>query len=158
MTKIIKKISTKTVFGDFVAADLPEKESKKLFRVVGIATGIQIGKSIFGEQVTLKGSFHAMNLATGEEFRSNKCFMPGTVADIIGVALAKENTKSIEFGVLISVSRNQKFAKGYEYEVEQLIQMSESDPLKSLVARLDVPKEVPKKETKEEKTPVKKGK
>jgi hypothetical protein len=158
MAKIIKKISTKTVFGDVVLADLPEKESKELIRVVGIATGTQVGMSTYGEWTALKGSFQAINLDTGEEYRSNKCFVPDTITDGVAVALAQDNTKSVEFGVLVSVRRNPNVAKGYEYEVEPLLKMSESDPLESLVKRLDAPKEQTKEEVATEKTAAKKGK
>ena len=136
MATIIKKLSVKTVVGEIILADLPEKGSVDVMRAVGIATGTQTGMSTYGEWVALKGSFQAVNLLNGEEFRSNKCFVPDVVTDGIAVALSQEGTTSVEFGVLVSVKRNPSVAKGYDYAVSPLIEQDEAAPLGTLLTRV----------------------
>lgn len=136
MAKIIKRLSIKTLFGDIDLEKLPEKGAKKLVQIVGIVTGLHVGKSMLGDLVVLKGSFLGLNLETGQKVFSSKCLVPDSLTDEISVLLAIKENNALEFAVVIEAKRNPDIAKGYEFVIVSLVPISKSEPLASLLARV----------------------
>lgn len=149
---LLKKITAKTVVGKVseVVKGLGKdfKPNTLLFRVVGIATGIQTGESDYGEWVKLKGQFSAINHLTGEAFRSRSCMLPELASGDIEDAVVSEENDSVEFGVDITISPSDS-ATGYQYGVIPLLEANGDDPLTRLTQRvaasLEAPEEKPKK-------------
>ena len=156
MYKSIKRISVKDVIGEINAEELPKKGTKDLMRVVGIATGIKRGISAYGEWVALKGSFSAIDNETGEEYRSNTCFVPEEITDKVALKLAEKETRSVDFAIDITITAA-KTATGYEYGVVMLKEVGIADPLEALMSGLPKIKGLPEPEKKSpEKKSVKK--
>jgi len=145
--QLIKKISAKTVVGNVSA---PEK-AIPLFTVIGIANGIKIGTSSYGEWLALTGQFEATNLETGEQVMAPQVFLPEPLQGLIAskVRTPDENGKavSVRFGVEVGI-KPMKSILGYEYTVRELIDASENDPLADLRKALPAPKPKPKDDDK----------
>ena len=131
MATLISKISVSKVFGAIKAP----KEKTSIMQVIGIATSCKTGQSQYGEYIEFAGDFEAINLITGETFRSSKCFLPGAVPEMVAVALAKgkevEGFSGLQFAFSIAVSPSQN-PIGYEYQVTPLVENKEADPLAAL--------------------------
>jgi len=141
----IKKISIKTVCGTPTRVvtgqssdgkDVIEFEKKNLMRVGGICTGTKSGETTYGTYTVLRGQFEAVDLETGETYRSSKCFLPDDVIDLISTQFYSENVKAIEFGFIIGVRPNDSQI-GYEYTAESILETSKNDPLSLLMNKID---------------------
>jgi hypothetical protein len=127
----IKKISVKNVCGKVYA---PEKQTE-LMTVVGVCTGTRTGSTQYGDFTGLRGTFHAVNLETGEAFRSSQCFLADDVTDMITSQLVMEGVESVEFAFSIGVKPSDA-PIGYEYTAKPLLEPGENDPLEGLMKRL----------------------
>ena len=142
MGGILKKISVKTVFGAINVRETAVGVEKPVMRVVGNITGAKTGESQYGPWLALKGSFLAVNLETGEEFRSSQCFLPESATDLAFNALQQDGVKSVDIAFDIGVKGTPpgKGQIGYEYTVTPLIAPAKSDPILSLMERISTPK------------------
>lgn len=131
---LIRKISSKTVLGG--PPEVPSKATA-LYTVIGVATGVRIGQSAYGEFVALKGQFEATNIETGEAFTAPQCFLPEPLNGMIAAQLAmtdaegNANAKSARFAVEVGVIPA-KTVTGYEYTARELVDTTENDPLSDL--------------------------
>ena len=134
--KVIKKISTKTVFGSVNARFLPEDGStKELYNVMGIATSVQVGESNYGAWECLRGRFRAVNLATGEEVEAGQAFLPALAHELVAPQVLE--AQAVEFALLIGARLSESSPVGYEYTAEPLLEPSEADPISQLVKRVE---------------------
>ena len=142
MTMLLKKISTKTVFGDKEEIlDLVMKSkdlSHPIMRVVGIARALERGKSKFhnrgeednqnNEWIAFIGKFQAVNSVTGEVYNSPKCFLPAFAADIVAGQFSAENdVQAVEFAFDIGAHFNADAITSYEFDITPLIEQKTDD-------------------------------
>jgi len=133
MSKLIKKITPKTVLGKIksIAHDLTE--TTPVMRVVGIARGLSTGEGDYGSWVKFKGDFSATNLLTGDVFRSPACILPGIAGDLIESAVMDSENNGVEFGFDITLEPSDS-PVGYEFSAIPLLETKEETPLDSLMA------------------------
>ena len=137
--KIIKKISTKTVYGAVSAKMLPEDGSiRELYQVIGIASAVQVGESNYGAWQCLSGRFRAANLETGDGVGSMKAFLPAIAHDLVAPQIADGG--QVEFALIIGAHRSDSSPAGYEYTAETIF-VSEADPMNQLALRVEAARE-----------------
>lgn len=130
---MIKKLSTPKIMGGRLR--FKEGESQRdLYQIVGVASGSKSGTSDYGEWRNLTGNFAAINLVTGEEFRSGIAFLPDVALDPILGQLSMGAT-AVEFGFTISIIEDDDSATGYVYTAMPLIEPDENDPLEALTGK-----------------------
>lgn len=144
-TQLHKKLSIKNVIGKVKAlfekdekGDIPEGQKVNLIRVIGIADGIKVGTSTYGEWIAFTGQFVAIDLRTGEEHRSGQLFLPDTATDVLAPVVRAQNGAPVEFAFDIGATSTDTEV-GYEYNVTPLVEAKENDPLQNLTARLNLP-------------------
>lgn len=141
--KVVKKLSQTTLGFDAkkVAAGLEkDKDSVKAFTVIGVATKTKTGSTAMGEYTAFLGDFQAVPHIgddSGNQFTSNKLFMPNDVTEAIDAKLAGLDGKgSVEFAYEVHVQRDDSAARGYVYVSTSLIKATQSDALKSLADKV----------------------
>ena len=133
--KIIKKISTKTVYGVVNAKTLPEDGStRELYHVIGIASAVQVGESNYGAWQCLSGRFRAVNLETCDGVESRNAFLPAPAHDLVAPQIV--DGAQVEFAIIVGARRSDSSPAGYEYTAETIF-VSESDPMKQLARRVE---------------------
>ena len=144
MANLLKKISPKNLVGDVkaVADGMDDATSCELYRIWGIAEGVQTGETQYGPWVAFTGQFGALNSVSGEEYKGVKAFLPEPMQTMLQNALA-DNDK-VEFALLVHLKRRKDLAIGYEYIAEPIIDAQEADPLAHLklkaLPQLEAPK------------------
>src|SRR5262245_2730444 len=109
MASLLKKITVKTVYGgkpDLEKLIKKQEELDKrlpLMEVIGIANGYKNGSSVLPDGKTsnwtkLTGQFKAVNLDTGEVFRSGVAIMPAVANDLVVGVLSGGTINAVEFG------------------------------------------------------------
>ena len=124
MTALLKKISTKSVYGEIKRPDANDP-ARQIYRVIGQASGYEEGESQFGKYLAFDGIFKAVNFETGEEFTSYKCFLPESATQIVKSSLDSREAKDtsvFKFGFIIGYKYFNK-GMGYEFTVEPLLRM-----------------------------------
>lgn len=129
---LMSKISVAKCHGKIDKKNLPKGP---VLRVAGIATGTKTGTSNYGPWTALTGDFYAINLETGEEFRSVKCFMPSTALSLVEGALAG-SPDGVEFALDFGVKPADN-AVGYEYTVKPVFKVKESEAMATLLAKVE---------------------
>ena len=127
--KLLKKISYKTVCGKVNRREIPEGGAIKVMRVIGQATDIKSGNSDYGMWNSFLGNFEATNVRTGEVFRSGQIFLPGTAENLLMGAVKGAAGAPVAFGFDISVVDSPDSQISYEYGVESIMDVSETDPI-----------------------------
>ena len=149
--RIVKKITTRVVCGKPSIEKLIEhnkvhgKEAvMPLFNVIGMASDSVAGLTDTGPYVRLLGQFKAVNVESGEEFRSGAAILPGSANDMVYGALKGlgEGGGAVEFAFRIGVQRDESTPTGYVYVVEQVYQQGQHDSLAALEHRLAPPANV----------------
>jgi hypothetical protein len=149
--RIVKKITAKVVCGRISIEKLIDfnkvhgKDAvMPLFDVVGMASDSVAGMTDTGPYVKLLGLFRAVNVETGERFRSGAVILPGGANDMVYGALKGlgEAGGSVEFSFKIGIQRDESSATGYVYVVGQVYQQGQGDALDALEARLSPPANV----------------
>ncbi len=133
---MIKKLSTLKIMGKKPRLNEDEK-TRDLYQVVGIASGKKTGESDFGLWCSLTGNFAAVNLSTGEQFRSGVLFLPDVALDPI-LGQMDAGATSVEFGFTISIVEDEKSATGYVYTAMPLMAPDQNDPLEALTSKFSV--------------------
>lgn len=151
--EILAKITMKTI--DCQPAPRSVKEKTELAHIYGRAERVSEGSTTYGIFHKYKGNFEAVNLATGEVYRSGTLLLP-EIADAIllqgllaaGATLGKEkigNTPGVEgervqgdpvdFAVSIGVipmESKDDTGRGYQFTVKPMMEVTAADPLKAL--------------------------
>jgi len=147
---IISKITLKTVgIDDPESLVIPgKKKNVPVMRVYGLLRTATEKQTDIGKSMTLIGDFEAVNLITGEIYKSGKCYLPtiaeGPVTEMLFQAQAKDPKASVKFALDVMVSYfESKFPKGakYTWGVTSLFDTPEEcDPLADIRKALPAPK------------------
>lgn len=137
MSTLLKKLSIKGICGNF---DVPAPgETVELAVIMGFARGAEVKATTFGDSIGFVGDFKGIDVSTGEEFRSGKCYLPDVAADLLDNAL-QANEGTVEFGFKIAIVgvKGRKDGEGnkYEYRCAPLMETAENDPLTMLENRI----------------------
>ena len=122
--------------------------------IYGSARNYLVGSSTYGEFTKFRGDFEAVNLSTGENYRSQNLLLPDIAAGLLVAALhaagAKHGTTKtattpenpgepatapVEFAIEIGVRKtasNKPGGRGYEFTLRPLVETRDSDPLAAL--------------------------
>lgn len=122
--------------------------------IYGSARNYLVGTSTYGEFTKFRGDFEAVNLATGESYRSQNLLLPDIAAGLLVSALhaagAKHGTTKtattpenpgepatapVEFAIEIGVRKtasDKPGGRGYEFTLRPLVETRDSDPLAAL--------------------------
>ena len=132
---MIKKLSTPKIMGR--KPRLNEGEDKRdLYQVVGIASGKKTGETDYGPWCSLTGNFAAVNLTTGEQFRSGVVFLPDVALDPI-LGQLDSGATAVEFGYTISIIDDADSATGYVYTATPMMEPDQNDPLEKLTSQFN---------------------
>ena len=90
---IVKKLSMKVLVGNVKAIAKPLKtgESVELAKVVGIARGLKVGTSNFGDWTALMGDFVSsvsVGEKKGQQFRTGQLFLPDVALNLVESTVA----------------------------------------------------------------------
>lgn len=131
MTNLVTKLSVAKCHGKLDMKNLPKGP---ILRVLGVARGTKTGTSTFGQWEALTGDFVAIDLTTGEEYRSGVCFMPTIALGLVTGALAG-SPDGVEFAFDIGVKPSAKEPDSkYEYTVKPVVKVKENDQMSALKA------------------------
>lgn len=125
---IISKISVKTI-GCNPSAAKSEGKDVQLAKVYGVARGTinkvdQRGDPVVG----LTGEFEAVNLGTGEVFRSGVLYLPSGIHEMVANSV-KEGDTEFALGIVASPASN---PIGYSYKAVPLLEPAANDPMAAL--------------------------
>lgn len=111
----LRKITSKEIgllpkaMSEMVTAEDYNGKPIRVMRVYGMASGQKPGRSDNGEYIGFFGQFEAINLITGEKFRSKKLILGAigemTLSDALTRAQADNPEAQIEFGADITVQK-----------------------------------------------------
>lgn len=129
---LLKKLSPKTVVGDVkkLMTTVKNGETLKLYSVIGRVNGVQTGSTAFGDWTVFIGQFETTNYADGEISTATKCFLPEPVQTMLTSSL--RDNDSVEFALEICAKKDDTLPTTYEYIVNPLVKIKESDELQSL--------------------------
>jgi hypothetical protein len=143
---LVSKISVATVYGKIKtiiktiegkdgAEDIRVLEAPvMLMRIIGHATGFEVKTSQYGDSLKFSGIFKAVNLETGEVYRSGACFLPSVMEQALG-GILDQVEGGAEFALDVGAIPA-KNAFGYEYRVRPLLETAETPVLKSIEDRI----------------------
>jgi len=103
-----------------------------LLRVWGVSTDAKPGQSDTGSYVKLVGEFHALNLATGERFKSGAMILPNFIAEPMAGAL--RSSPQVEFAVGLGAQGDPSSATKYVFTVAEVVEAVASEPMRKLEA------------------------
>ncbi len=157
IASIIPKITMKTVDAQPAPRTVTVKED--LVHIFGRAERVNEGSTTYGIFHKYKGTFEAVNLKTGEVYRSSSLLLPEIADGILlpemlarGATLGKEKTakspeesgqpvsadaQPVDFALAIGVvpqESKDESGRGYQYSVRPLMEATTADPLASLRA------------------------
>ena len=107
-----------------------------LCHMLGEATGTKAKRAANGDEfIALSGKFEAINLKTGEVYRSGILFLPGGIHDMLTEVLMAEPDAVVSFGIALTAVPA-KNPSGYSWKAQQLLERETHDPLAELRKRL----------------------
>lgn len=133
-----------------------EKKSCPVARILGRTSGFQVVSGELGESNRFDGEFEAINMLTGEVFRSKNLFIPQLASDLLEGILQGANDKEaekvevdaktkkgMEKQLKVKFQKNIEFAidlvaipsksqTGYEWNAQPVIEVKTEDPFKAL--------------------------
>lgn len=133
-SKMIKKLSVKTVYGDVKPLRKLENGTEtKVMTVFGMATGSKSGQSTLPDGtisnwVGLTGFFEGINPVSGEVFQSTSLFLPDIALNMILPMVLQG--KNPEFALEIIVVTSDTSNVGFEYSFKPIAQ--NDDPLAAM--------------------------
>jgi len=135
-----------------------QKEACPVARVLGRTSGFQVVSGELGESNRFDGEFEAINILSGDVFRSKNLFLPQLASDLLEGILQGANDKeaqkfevdaqskkgpvkqmkvkfekNIEFAIDL-VAIPSKSQTGYEWNAQPVIEVKTEDPFKVLKA------------------------
>ncbi|MGC8541025.1 MAG: hypothetical protein ACP5QA_10400 [Phycisphaerae bacterium] len=155
--EIISKITMKTVGAQPAPRSVTKKED--LVRIYGRADRVSEGSTTYGIFHKYKGDFKAVNLITGEAFRSGTLLLPEIADPLLlnamlaaGATLGKEKTaktpevegekvkgEPIFFGLIIGVIPQEsadESGRGYQYTVKEAFESQVADPFAAIEEKM----------------------
>jgi hypothetical protein len=162
--QLLRKISRATVIGDNTSVMekcLANKETiHPLYKVYGFATGTRKDTDIerkeddkrpgFGSWECLIGQFEAVNLDTGEVFRSGQCFLPQFAIDMVSGQFG-DGVERVKFAFEVGAKFDATTPTKYTYQVAPLLDVAEDDPLKAIAAMVEKPAQLTAPKPKDDK-------
>jgi hypothetical protein len=128
---LLGKITVAAIDAQPKAKSLKEGEAYSVAVIMGEAASHSVAQSNYGEFTKFKGNFAAVNMRTGERFRSANLILPQIVEHVLSSAI-DEAEGSVQFALEIGVKYSEKGNTGYVYTIKPLLEPSDSDPLKQL--------------------------
>jgi hypothetical protein len=155
--ELLKKITTKLVWGDRVNVTDVKDGPIQLYSIIGLSTGYKVGESQYGGWVGFTGQFEATRLKDGARFLAPVAFIPepasGMMLAAINQAHERKEEVNLQFAFIIGAKKSTA-AIGFEYTVEPVLQASQNDVMADLRTRMQARLSPPKEEAPvEEKTP-----
>lgn len=154
--EIIGKISLKGIGAQPAANSV--HEPRELASIYGAARQFVTGVTTYGDYTKFKGDFEAVNLGTGEAFKSSALILPEIVETMLINALLAEGAKAgkaktanaaeqagtdaqapVEFAFTIGVrptTNKEGSGRGYEFTVKPLQEFSGADAIAHLRDRV----------------------
>lgn len=146
MTQVVKRITQKSVLGKVKAVTPPnDGETVKAFRVYGHAVKMAEKTATHGDYYEFTGDFEAINLITGEYFRSSVMILPDIASLELSKAFHDERNNMVTFAFEIGVRADESAIAGYVFTCEPLVEQDkDNDPLANLRQSIgaDKPKQV----------------
>lgn len=133
--KLLSKISLKGIEAQPAKHSLKPGDHFGIAAVYGHANKHDTVVTTYGDSTRFYGSFKAINLRTGEQFKAGKIFLPGVVEELLADAidqLGDDGSTNVEFAFEIGVEYAEKGNTGYAYTVKPLVEIKESEPLTAL--------------------------
>lgn len=118
-------------------------ETKWLYTVFGIATGVREGDTEKGHWVSIQGDFLGVSVEndskTGEprRIRAGEFFPPPILTPILKSAVDGRDGGFVEFGFRIGVIGDDTAITNYTYTCEQIMEATESAAVEKLAAKLE---------------------
>ena len=146
----LKKISTKfvgleTKILEAVAQEKGQKKPVAVLRVYGRIRAVQDGQGQFGPWRKFIGEHEAINLLTGEVYRSVNLLLPAQaelmVSQVVDAVKAKDKDGVAEYGLDLTVMFNaMPTGTQFIYSASPLIESTEEDTLTMMGKMLGAPK------------------
>jgi len=105
-----------------------------VMRVAGIARGMEIGQTNYGEFIKFKGNFAAIN-SKGEEFRSPFAILPEPAAGLTREMVENAEGNPVEFAFDI-IAVPDASDRGYKFQCQPLMEKVQGDPLDAIVSHV----------------------
>ena len=139
---LLKKITLKVISSvdlEKTAKEMKEKEKRALVRVYGIVNSHDLGSTQYGDFLRFKGNFEAVDLATGDVYRSGQAILPQVAEDLLHAALVAAGGESVQFGFELGIKESKNSKTGYELTASPLIKESPNDPLALMREQIGLP-------------------
>ncbi len=142
---MVRKITAKVVCGKPDKKEIINSEGEPLWlmAVYGRVTRAVEGETDYGKFLKFKGTFEAVNLATGEEFKSMNLILPPIAEELVEEALAGEGVTTVDFALNVGVRRDDDSIAGYQWVAESVRASDAGDPLSNLRQELMDMKVIP---------------
>jgi hypothetical protein len=135
----VRKITVKSVTGG-ITPDVFEKLVKvkniRLMTLYGIAGSGKPKMTDYGESIGFLGEFEAVNIQTGEVFRSMKAYLPKALEEMLyGILSTGGDGARASFACEIGVQYDPDAATKYVYSIKPLVNPVAGDGLELLKAQ-----------------------
>lgn len=133
----LRKIMIASVFGKITLKALADAKDGIIQVAViwGVIACVKPGESQHGTYVRFIGQFRAMNLETGQCFKSPVCLLPRFIEEELAGGVT-DSSGNVEFAVRIFAKLDEDAATKYVYMSEPIIEAKESEQLKALEAKM----------------------
>lgn len=129
---VLAKLSLKGMKATPAKGTLQPGDSRDIAVIYGQTTKSEVVTTTFGDSVRFSGNFKGRNIATGDEYRSARCFVPGIIEDMLSDAVADADGAPVEFAIVIGAEYSEKGNMGYAFTVRPLTPIKESSVLEHL--------------------------
>ncbi len=129
--QIITKITLKNIGAQPKAKTLKEGETVHVANIYGRVRGIEPGSTQYGDFLKFKGAFEAVDIATGQTFRSGTLILPAVLESLISGAFGDQ---ALDFAFKVNATYSEKGNTGYTFTASPLIESTEADELADLRA------------------------
>jgi hypothetical protein len=138
--ELLKKITTKLVWGDKVNVTDVKEGSVQLYSIIGVCTGFKVGESPYGGWVGFTGQFEATRIKDQKKFIAPVAFIPEPASSMmlasVNRALANKEDPNIQFAFIIGAKKSTA-AIGFEYTVEPVMEAAQNDVMADLRKRVE---------------------
>lgn len=144
---MVKKLTSAVILGGKPKRPAPNDPPKDLYRIFGVVSGLKATDSPHGPCTALLGAFESVNLATGEQQASGKCYLPDVAGEaliaMVHNSLNSGRDASFKFAFTVGIKPDESSTIGYVYYVKPLMNPGEHDPFVQLKAELSASGAIP---------------
>lgn len=108
-----------------------------LFRVIGVATGVEERSTSVGVSSKFVGQFEVIVYETGEIIEGFNIYLPGIAEDMVNAALTKGS--SLSFVLEIGAEPAPTTARGYAWTAEPLVDLDTTSIISDFKSTLNLP-------------------